>query len=62
MISFPKYFSEWTYFFSFLDIDECAEGLHSCDVHAYCNNTAGSYTHTMVTEKIAYCVSTIDKL
>lgn len=28
------------------DIDECAEGLHSCDVHAYCNNTAGSYTCT----------------
>ena len=46
MISFPKYFSEWTYFFPFLDIDECAEGLHSCDVHAYCNNTAGSYTCT----------------
>ena len=28
------------------DIDECAEGLHDCDVNAYCNNTIGSYTCT----------------
>ena len=38
MISFPKFFSEWSYCFSFLDIDECAKGLHTCDIHAYCNN------------------------
>ena len=30
----------------FSDIDECAEGLHDCDVNAYCNNTIGSYTCT----------------
>ncbi|PFX14523.1 Neurocan core protein [Stylophora pistillata] len=26
-----------------IDIDECTEGLHTCDKDAYCNNTAGSY-------------------
>ncbi|XP_078345652.1 uncharacterized protein LOC144631135 [Oculina patagonica] len=29
-----------------IDIDECAEGTHGCDVNAYCNNTVGSYTCT----------------
>ena len=30
-------------FFVVLDIDECANGTHSCDVNALCNNTQGSY-------------------
>ena len=25
------------------DIDECAEGIHNCSPHAFCNNTKGSY-------------------
>ena len=35
-------------FFSFvvLDIDECTDGTHSCDVNATCNNTPGSYICT----------------
>ena len=29
-----------------LDIDECAERTHDCDVNAECNNTLGSYNCT----------------
>jgi len=29
-----------------LDIDECTEETHSCDVNAVCNNTQGSYICT----------------
>ena len=28
--------------FLILDIDECTNETHSCDVHAECNNTLGS--------------------
>ena len=34
------------YVVMFLDVDECAEGSHDCDVNAYCNNTVGSYQCT----------------
>ena len=27
----------------FLDIDECTNNTHKCDVNAVCNNTVGSY-------------------
>eukprot|EP00736_Rhodelphis_marinus_P008642 Rmarinus@m.15608 len=26
------------------DLDECVQGTHSCDTHAQCNNTLGSFT------------------
>ena len=32
--------------FLILDIDECTNEPHSCDVHAECNNTLGSYKCT----------------
>ena len=30
----------------FLDIDECTNNTHKCDVNAVCNNTVGSYKCT----------------
>ena len=32
--------------FNSLDLDECAEGTHNCDVNAECNNTLASYNCT----------------
>ena len=29
---------------SFLDLDECTTGSHSCDVNSVCQNAVGSYT------------------
>lgn len=29
-----------------IDVDECVEGLDSCDIAAVCNNTVGSYQCT----------------
>ena len=32
--------------FVVLDIDECTEETHSCDINAVCNNSPGSYKCT----------------
>ena len=32
--------------FLLLDVDECAENLHSCDFNALCTDTDGSYNCT----------------
>ena len=34
------------FFFNSLDLDECADGTHNCDVNAECNNILGSYNCT----------------
>ena len=34
------------FFFFILDIDECADRIHPCDVYAECNNNLGSYNCT----------------
>ena len=33
-----------TYFI--VDVNECNESIHNCNVHAMCNDTDGSYTCT----------------
>ena len=33
-------------FFTFVDIDECNNGSHVCDVNANCTNTNGSHNCT----------------
>ena len=32
------------FFFIPIDVDECSLGTHSCDEHATCTNTKGSFT------------------
>ena len=43
-------YKSWNYgtnpFPPFLDIDECMNKTHSCDVNVVCNNTEGSYNCT----------------
>lgn len=38
------YLSTFWFCFSSIDIDECLDGLHNCDVNATCINLIGSFT------------------
>ena len=45
----------WLWFAFFIDIDECATGMHKCTVHDICNNTHGS--HNCTRESVLNCTS-----
>jgi len=48
-INFSCFMPNKSDLYKFIDINECAPGVHNCDVNAICTNTIGSYTCTCAT-------------
>ena len=44
--NYQRYYSDYHLFSPSLDIDECSNKTHTCDVNAICSNTQGSHNCT----------------